>query len=138
MVNPEVIATRLSRLREYVGYLRSLRRYPYRRFVSDPYLKGSAERYLHLAIECCLDLGNHLIADRGLRKAEDYREIFLILGEAKLLPPAFAKRIAPMGGLRNILVHDYLRIDPKKVHEILLKRLADFERFAKEMARFLD
>ena len=95
------------------------------------------ERYLHLAIECCLDLGNHLIADRGLRKAEDYKEVFLILGEAKILPKAFANRIAPMGGFRNILVHDYLRVDPQKVYDPLQKSLPDFERFARAMAKFL-
>lgn len=137
MVNPEVVANRLSRLKEYLGYLRSLRRYPYKRFSSDPFIRGSAERYLHLAIECCLDMGNHLIADRELRKAQDYREVFLILGEVKILPPAFAKRIAPMGSFRNILVHDYLRVDPKKVYEFLHKHLADFTRFATAMAKFL-
>ena len=138
MVNPEVIAVRLSRLREYLGYLKTLRRYSYRQFSTDPFIRGNVERYLHLAIECCLDMGNHLIADRGLRRAEDYREIFLILGEAKILPAAFAKRVAPMGGFRNILVHDYLRVDPRKVYEVLQKRLPDFERFGKIVARSLN
>lgn len=137
MVNREVLATRLRRLREYLGYLRSLRRHSYRRFSGDPFVRGNVERYLQLAIECCLDLGNHMIADRGLRRAEDYREVFLILGEAKLIPKAFARRIAPMGGFRNILVHDYVRIDPRKVYEVLQKRLGDFERFSRSMAKFL-
>lgn len=137
MVNPEVIATRLAKLREYLGYLKRLKNFPCRRFAEDPFIRGSAERYLHLAIECCLDLGNHLIADRGLRRAQDYQEVFLILGEGKLLPKAFAKRIAPMGGFRNILVHDYLRVDPRKVYDFLQHRLSDFERFARAMAKHL-
>ncbi|MBI3333008.1 MAG: DUF86 domain-containing protein [Candidatus Omnitrophica bacterium] len=137
MVNPEVVASRLAKLREYLGYLRILKRYSYREFASDPFVRGSVERYLHLAIECCLDLGNHLIADRGLRRAQDYKEVFLILGEAKLLPQAFAKRIAPMGGFRNILVHDYLKVDPRKIYEALQDRLPDFEQFARRMAKFL-
>lgn len=106
MVEREIIATRLTRLRDCVTVLKRLRRVPLARFIHDPMIRGSAERYLHLAIECCLDLGNHVIADRGLRKPHDYRDIFLILGEARILPAAFAKHIAPMGGLRNILVHD--------------------------------
>ena len=137
MVNPEVVATRLAKLRDYLILLRKLQRYSYKRFSADPFIRGSVERYLHLAIECCLDLGNHLIADKGLRRAQDYREVFLILGEARLLPPRFAKRIAPMGGFRNILVHDYLRVDPRKVYEVLKKHLSDLERFAKELARYL-
>lgn len=138
MVNPEVIAARLGRLREYLGYLKALKKHSYRQFANSPFIRGSVERYLQLAIECCLDLGNHLIADRGLRRAQDYKEVFLILGEVKILPKAFAKRIALMGGFRNILVHDYLRIDPRKVYEVLQHQLSDFERFARLMARFLD
>ena len=137
VVKPEVIATRLGRLREYVAILKSLRKYPRDRFVNDPVIRGSAERYLHLAIECCLDLGNHVIADRGLRKPQDYKEIFLIHGEAKILPSAFAKKIAPMGGFRNILVHDYLRVDPIVVRKFLQTHLTDFERFAKAFAKYL-
>lgn len=137
MVKPEVIATRLGRLREYLTILKRLRTYPLHGFVNDPILRGSAERYLHLAIECCLDLGNHVIADRGLRRPQDYKDVFLILGEAKVISPAFAKRIAPMGGFRNILVHDYLRVNPAAVHRLLSTHLADFERFAKAFAKYL-
>ena len=137
MVNPHILASRVERLREYLGYLKSLRRYSYQQFSSDPFIRGNVERYLHLSIECCLDIGNHLIADRGLRRADDYKEIFLILGEAKILPRAFAKRIAPMGGFRNILVHDYLKVDPRRVYEALEQRLPDFERFILLVAKFL-
>ncbi|NMB27580.1 MAG: DUF86 domain-containing protein [Tissierellia bacterium] len=36
---------------------------------------GSAERFLHLAIECVIDIGNHIIANMGFRKPESNREI---------------------------------------------------------------
>ena len=137
MVNPNIVATRLDALRRYMGYLKILQRYPYRQFRADPFIRGNVERYLQLAIECCLDLGNHLISDRGLRKAENYRDVFLILGEAKILPGPFARRLAPMGGFRNILVHDYLKVDPRKVYDVLQKHLPDLEEFAKAVARRL-
>lgn len=137
MVNPNVVATRLAKLREYVGYLKTLRKHSFKEFVADPFIRGSVERYLQLAIECCLDLGNHLIADRGLRRAEDYKEVFLILGEAGFIPKPFSRKIAPMGGFRNILVHDYLKVDPRKVYEALHGHLADIERFARFIAKTL-
>lgn len=137
MVNRDIVASRLGKLREYLGYLKKLKRHSYREFADEPVIRGSVERYLHLAIESCLDLGNHLIADQELRRAEDYKDIFLILGEAKVIPKSFAHRIAPMGGFRNILVHDYLKLDPRKVHQFLQQRLPDFQRFARFMAKFL-
>ena len=40
-----------------------LRKYSLEGFVHDPEHYGSAERFLHLAIESILDMGNHIIAD---------------------------------------------------------------------------
>lgn len=137
MVKRQVVAERLGHLQGYLKILKQLRRYPLKHFLREPVLRGAAERYLHLAIECCLDLGNHAIADQGLRRAQDYKDVFLVLGEAKMLSPAFAKRLAPMAGLRNILVHDYLRVDPAKIHSFLKTHLSDFDRFARAFERFL-
>ena len=138
VVKPEVIATRLGRLQEYLKILKGLRKHSQAEFVRNPLIRGSAERYLQLAIECCIDIGNHVISDEGLRKPQDYKDVFLILAEAKIVPLVFAKqRLVPMAGFRNRLVHDYLRLDPTEIHKILRTRLPDFQKFAKSFARFL-
>ena len=60
MTRPEVIRKRLATLDEYLGILRSLQRYSREEFLSGPEHYGSAERFLHLAIEAVLDMGNHV------------------------------------------------------------------------------
>jgi uncharacterized protein YutE (UPF0331/DUF86 family) len=137
VVKREIIAVRLGRLQEYLKILKGLKRYPQSKFSVDPLIRGSAERYLHLAIECCLDMGSHVIADRGLRKPEDYRDIILILGEAKIISPKFSAELLPMIGFRNRLVHDYLRLDTGEIYRILQTHLSDFQRFARAFQRFL-
>jgi uncharacterized protein YutE (UPF0331/DUF86 family) len=42
-----------------------------------------------------------------------------------------------LGGFRNVLVHDYLGIDPERVREGLVKAPEHFERFAGEVHRWL-
>ena len=137
MVDRLVISTRLNRLEEYLKILKGLQKYPLDRFKRDPLIRGSAEHYLHLAIECCLDMGNHVIADRGFRKPEDYKEIFLILGEEKFLPSKFAKSLVPMVRFRNLVIHDYLRVDPAQVFQILQNHLADLRKLARAFGRLL-
>ena len=39
---------------------------------------------------------------------------------------------------RNILVHDYLEIDPKIVYNNLRSNISDFTEFAGEIIRFLE
>jgi len=44
-----------------------------------------AERTLQMAIEACLDVASHVIADRGLRVPSTYAETFEILVETGLM-----------------------------------------------------
>jgi uncharacterized protein YutE (UPF0331/DUF86 family) len=77
-----------------------------------------------------------LIAERGFREAESYADIIDILGEVKAIPKAFAGRIRGMAGLRNILVHDYLEVDPKELRRHL-GRIGDFERYCRYVIAYL-
>ena len=137
LVNREIIETRLRKLRGYLEVLKKLKRLSFKEIEADEFLRAALERYLHLAIECLLDIGNHIISDKGFRQAGDYREIFLILGENKVIPKKFAERIAPMGSFRNILVHDYIELDFRKVYDLLQTHYSDFDRFARFIAKLL-
>lgn len=106
------------------------------RTFEDPYDRGALERYFQLAAECVLDVGEMVIALRGLPKAESYRDVIRILGEAHAIEPTFARDLAPLASLRNLLVHDYERIDPQRLVAYLAK-LDEFRRFGREIARFL-
>ncbi len=123
MVNKAVLAARLERLRDYLAILESIRNYDVDRFVKDPFIHGTAERNLHLAIECLLDLGNHVISDRGYPKPESYADIFRLLAERDVIPKDLFEELAGMAAFRNVLVHDYLRLDRKRVYQILHEKL---------------
>ena len=76
-----------------------------------------------------MDVADHIVADRRLRVPETGAESFEILAEAGLLPAPLGTALASMVGFRNILVHDYTRIDPAIVVRVLGSDLADVERF---------
>lgn len=123
MVNKAILAERLERLREYLGILETVQRYDRKRFVQDPFIHGAGERYLHLAIECLLDIGNHIISDRGYPKPESYADIFRILADKGVVPKDQLDELAGMAAFRNVLVHDYLRLDREKVYHILIEKV---------------
>lgn len=137
MVNKAVLAARLERLREYFVILESVQDYDIDRFVKDPFIHGTAERNLHLAIECLLDIGNHVISDRGYPKPESYADIFRILAEHKVIPVDLFQELAGMAAFRNVLVHDYLRLDRKRVYRILCEKLPFLKSIGKIFAEML-
>ncbi|MBP1746913.1 MAG: hypothetical protein H6Q54_1528, partial [Deltaproteobacteria bacterium] len=111
MVKPELIAARLERLREYIKTLKAILKYDVEKFKSDVFVYATAERYLQLSIECLLDIGNHIISDRGYRKPDTYADVFQVLADEKVISKKLLRELDGMAAFRNVLVHDYLRID---------------------------
>jgi uncharacterized protein YutE (UPF0331/DUF86 family) len=137
MVKKDVVAARLEKLRGYLQTLHAVQGYDFDRFQEDPFIHGAAERYLHLAIECLLDIGNHLISDRGYRKPATYGEIPEILAEEGVINQQLATTMASMAAFRNILVHDYLKLDHARIYQLVKERLPDLEELAAVYAGLL-
>lgn len=137
MVRKELITARLERLGDYMKTLKAIRKYSLDNFKNDVFIHATTERYLQLAIECVLDIGNHIISDRGFRKPDTYAEIFEILAENKIITKKLLKENEGMVAFRNILVHDYLRVDLDKVYDILHKRLTPLEKLGTAFSRLL-
>ena len=74
-----------------------------------------------IAEQICIDIGSHVIADRGYRASYGYGDIFSVLMKESLLPKDLADTMKQIADFRNILVHDYLEIDPKIVCASLKK-----------------
>jgi len=131
----EVIATRLQRLDVYLQRLRQLTNIPLDEYLQNEDIQAVVERRLQLAIQVCIDLANYLIAHHGLRVPDAQDNVFIILGEEKVIPSDPARRMAGMVRFHNILVHDYLEIDSAIVHKLLTTRLGDFDEFGQAMLR---
>ena len=138
MVDRQVVQARIAKIREYVALLRRIRRLATEdRFIKDPLVYGNAERYLQLAIQAVLDISNHVVADMRLGLPADNKELFALLAGRKVLTRRLAKKLTSMAGFRNILVHDYLDIDRRRVYRALTDELRDFERFISAVAKLL-
>ena len=138
MVDRYIIQARIAKIREYVALLRKIYRLTdEHRFIKDPLIYGNGERYLQLAIQCVLDISNHIVADMNLKLPEDSKELFALLARHKVLPVPLSKKLTPMAGFRNILVHEYLEIDRHRVYRALRDDLGDFEKFIKAVSKRL-
>jgi uncharacterized protein YutE (UPF0331/DUF86 family) len=94
------------------------------------------ERNLELAAQCVIDLSHRIIALTGAPKPQDYYGAILQMGELGVVPPEVARRLAPLAGLRNILIHEYLKIDWDEVYQNL-ERLEEISTFADYIRQWL-
>jgi len=138
LVDRFVVDARIAKIREYVALLRKIyRQNEEKALLKNPLVYGNAERYLQLAIQCVLDISNHIVADLRLNLPADNRELFEMLAEHKVLSKSLSARLTSMAGFRNILVHEYLEIDRKRVFGALKNDLGDFEKFIRAVSKLL-
>ena len=129
MYNTKVLERHIADVESAVQTLYKLKRYSIEEIERDRELLWAIERGLQVAIQNLMDIGSHILSAEAVNDYEDYTEIIDRLGDRGVLPKDFAASIRGMAGFRNILVHEYLRIDLEEVYHMLHERLDDFSRF---------
>lgn len=127
----------MTLLDEYTADLRQLQSVDFKTYVENKLIRRTVERTLHLAVEACLDIGQHIIAQEGFRRPADNRDVFVVLAEEGIVPGELLPRLIAMAKFRNLIVHDYARIDNAIVFGILKRRLDDFDAYARAIAGYL-
>jgi uncharacterized protein YutE (UPF0331/DUF86 family) len=89
------------------------------------------------AIQSCIDIGSHLIAELGLRRPERYRDVFRSLWEGKFLEEQEYMNLADLAGFRNPAIHIYWRVDFEEVYRVLSEEVAGLKKFAKKVDSLL-
>lgn len=129
MVDQEIFSRRLDALAGYLSKIKAFSETSRDEFVAQPAIHDLAERYLHLAMECVLDLSNHYLASESIGTPETYKDSFLLISEAGRMESELAQQLASWAGFRNILVHEYLAIDHGLAWDAIQKDLGDLEAF---------
>lgn len=124
----------LSNLRRYVGVLEGLATDPKGTFLAHPDRIGNAKYHFVIAIECCIDIANHIIASENFRFPKDNADSFAVLIEARILPDTLRDSLRDMARFRNRLVHMYWEVDDERVYEYLRTALGDMHSFARAVA----
>lgn len=137
MVDRDLLRRKLAELAEYVSQVSEYRDLTVERYHADWKTQRIVERTLQMAIETCLDVAGHALADRGLRAPSTYAEAFEILVQAGLMSRDLGRVIVEMTPFRNVIVHEYARIDAAVVVRILREHREDVRRFETEALRWL-
>ena len=88
-------------------------------------------------IETCLDIAGHIIADENFRVPESYADMFRILHEKGIIAEVQLPSLEKMAKFRNVVVHQYEKIDPEIVVTIVNKNLSDFQKYKDSITAYL-
>ncbi len=131
MIEKSVLVHRLSALESYLADLDEANKdLDWSNFKGNKIIRRYVERTLQMATEACLDIANHIISYEGYREPEDNKDVFKVLSENNILEADLRDKLIKMAKLRNVIVHDYLKIDPEIVYAVLTKHSNDMAIYA--------
>jgi len=138
MVDRILIERILTDIRSHVQDLTDASDITWEIYRTDKRSRRFVERTLHILIEACIDVAQHIIADEKLREPESYRDTFAILAENGILHHSDLENFENMASFRNLLVHYYERVDDETVYGIFKQNLSDFNLFVKRIVEYLE
>jgi uncharacterized protein YutE (UPF0331/DUF86 family) len=134
VVRREVLRERLAGLREVLHRLAAIQGQQR----DDAAAEWAIERGLQVAAQAVFDIGNLVLAGAFADRPADYALIPVALCRHGVIGAGLEARLRGLAGFRNLLVHDYARIDPVRVREALASRAGDLAEFADAVEAWLD
>lgn len=137
MLDRDRIITKIDELEGYLKELRSIIPEGYDEYLLSIEKRRACERLLQISVECVIDICGLLISGLRLGLPSEESEIFEKLFLNNIISEEMKDTLKSMKGFRNILVHDYAKLDNALIYEIATTRLIDFERFIEDISKVL-
>lgn len=137
MLDNERILAKLDELDGYQGEFRQIMPSSFNQFKKIE-KKRASERLLQVSIECVIHVCALIVSGLRLGLPSEEDDLFERLEEAGIISSDMKETLKKMKGFRNLLVHEYGRINEKIVYDMVKNRLSDFTDFKKEIIKVLD
>ena len=134
MVDRALLADRVAAVRDATARIRTVLPASVEAFRADRTAREVVVLNLLVAIQTCLDLASHWLADEGWDVPATYGDVFLALADHDVLPRDLARRLAAASGMRNLIAHQYAILDWQRVHAIAQSELGHLEVFCAALA----
>lgn len=138
MVDKNIVLKAVANIEENINELKKANDITWEKYQHDNRAKKFVERSLHIIIEACIDIAQHIISDEGFREAETYKETFIVLMENGIIPEPEIKTYEKIAMFRNLLVHYYEKIDDEIVYALFKNKLSDFEKYISYILKYIN
>lgn len=135
--DPGVVHAKLDAIEVSLATLQSLGEVDATRLEQEPVTAAAVERLLCRVVDLAVDVNAHLVVAALGRAPGDYPASFRMASEAGVLPAALAGELAPSVGLRNVIVHEYARLDLDVVARGVTQAVEGYRRYVTAVAQHL-
>lgn len=119
----ERIEDKIEEIEEYLSRLTEIIPATFEIYKQNSTIKAACERYAEIIIEGFVDLAFLFIKEKKLSVPEDDPQAFDILAKKEIITFDLAKKLKEAKGMRNILAHEYGKIDDELVYHAIAEQL---------------
>jgi uncharacterized protein YutE (UPF0331/DUF86 family) len=135
VVDRALVAAKVAAVADATARVRAVLPSSSEAFVADRTLREVVTLNLFVAIQACLDLAAHWVADAGWEMPGTYADTFGMLAEHGVIQRELAARLAGAAAFRNLVAHQYGVLDARRIHAIAGSNLEDLDAFCATLAR---
>lgn len=136
MVKRDVIIAKIDNIQRSLNRLKEKQGVTIESFFNDRDIQDIALLNLQVAIQGCIDIASHIISDNNWDVPGSLGGLFDTLYEKKVITCNTKEIMRSMVGFRNLIVHEYIRLDMNKVYTVFNSQLDDFSEFLKEISLY--
>jgi uncharacterized protein YutE (UPF0331/DUF86 family) len=129
MVDQVVLVAKVAQIEKCLIRVKTKRSPSLEHFETDVDNQDVVLFNLMQAIQGCIDLAAHVVSDEGYGMAGSMQEFFYLLQSNQVISRELAEAMSKAVGFRNLVVHEYTKIDFALVHDIATNGLGDIEAF---------
>jgi uncharacterized protein YutE (UPF0331/DUF86 family) len=134
MVRPEVVERKLSRAIAWLDDAEAKLSRPAADFLADLDAQDLASFHLFLAIQECIDLAAHWVADARWGSPDEASATFDLLARHGAIDHELAAKMRGAVGLRNRIAHGYSTIDQARIHGEYREGITTLRKFLAHVA----
>jgi len=131
VIDQDIVLAKAHKVEHHLRRIKKKREMSQDEFLADLDSQESILHNLQMAIQNCIDLAAHIISDEELGIASSTNEMFYILEENGYIDRNLSENMVAAVGFRNIIVHEYGKVDLKQVYHIAHHDIDDLEHFIK-------
>lgn len=138
MVDRDLIVSKAGLVKKHIDRVEKKHGDDLNTFIADQDLQDIISFNLHTAIQNCIDIAAHIISEEGLGVPGSVSEMFYTLEENRFLSAEMTEKMIKAVGFRNLLVHEYGKIDLKRVFKVARENVHDLKGFLVEIFNKLE
>jgi uncharacterized protein YutE (UPF0331/DUF86 family) len=137
VVDSDLILAKAGSVKSHLNRVIEKRNVDLDGFLKDIDRQESILFNIQMAVQNCIDIAAHIISEEGLGVPGSTTEMFYLLEKQGYLNQDLTGSMVKAVGFRNLIVHEYGKIELEQVYEIAKNNIIDLNNYLKAIIKKL-